>query len=473
MGRLVVVSNRVALPREHRAGGLAMAMRAALAEGGGVWFGWSGRCVEAPTGELQVEQDGNITYCTLDLSLGECKAYYNGFANRTLWPLLHFRLDLVDYNRATYAGYRQVNAMFADALARQLRPDDVVWVHDYHLIPLGQRLRELGVDNRIGFFLHVPMPSSDMLAALPGHELLFAALSSYDLVGFQTERDLERFQQYARHFGGTREVGEGMMQTAAGRRFRAGAFPISIDTATIARQAARAAGKPAVQRLQASLGGRALAIGVDRLDYSKGLPDRFRAFERYLERHPEGRGGMTLLQIAPPTRSEVPEYQALRRELEGLAGHINGRHADPEWTPVRYVNRDFSHGVLTGFYRIAQIGLVTPLRDGMNLVAKEYIASQDEADPGVLVLSRFCGAAAELREALVVNPYDLDGVADALATARTMPLAERRERWHTMMELLRRRDITYWRRRYLAALEADDTGDAGGAIRVVTGGRAA
>jgi len=316
-------------------------------------------------------------------------------------------------------------------------------------------LRTLGIGNRIGFFLHVPMPSADLLAALPNHDALFAGLASYDLVGFQTTRDLDRFQSYVRLYGGGKILDDNVMETSGGRRFRAGAFPISIDTTTIARQAAAAASKQAVKRLTDSLTGRALAIGVDRLDYSKGLPDRFRAFERYLERYPDQHGEITLLQIAPPSRSDVPEYRALRRELEGLAGHINGRNSDPDWTPVRYVNRDFSHGILTGFFRIASIGLVTPLRDGMNLVAKEFVASQDEADPGVLVLSRFAGAAQEMHEALIVNPYDLDGVADAIAMAHAMPLGERRERWQALMARLRRHDITHWRRTFLEALARD------------------
>ncbi|WP_159017289.1 alpha,alpha-trehalose-phosphate synthase (UDP-forming) [Cognatiluteimonas profundi] len=455
MSRLVVVSNRVALPHNNdRAGGLAVALRAALAERGGMWFGWSGRRIRGESGERHVEQDGNITYCTVDLSYRDFDAYYNGFANRTLWPLLHFRMDLVDYNRETWAAYRRVNALFAERLVPELRKDDVLWVHDYHVIPLAQELRERGVDNRIGFFLHVPMPSSDLLAALPAHREVFAALSSYDLVGFQTTRDLERFQDYVRLFGGGRLIGPGQLETAGGRRFRAGAFPISIDTKTIARQAAVAWRRSAVQTLRASLTGRQLAIGVDRLDYSKGLPERFRAFERHLERHPDQRGKLTYLQIAPPSRGEVPEYQALRRELEGLSGHINGLHAAPDWTPVRYVNRNFPHDVLTGFFRIANIGLVTPLRDGMNLVAKEYVAAQDPDNPGVLVLSRFAGAASEMTEALQVNPYDLDGVADAIAQAFEMPLAERRQRWRAMMDSLERHDINAWRRSYLGALSA-------------------
>ena len=452
MSRLVVVSNRVALPGLSSAGGLAVALQAALEETGGVWFGWSGRIDAAESGNLHGVDVGNIHYCTMDLSKRDHDDYYNGFANRTLWPLLHFRVDLVDYSRITYAAYRRVNALFAEKLAPLLREDDIVWVHDYHLIPMAKLLRELGVTCRLGFFLHVPMPSSDLLAALPQHERLFEGLSSYDLIGFQTERDLERFQDYVRLFGRGRVISHGVLETRKGKRLRAGAFPISIDTAQIEEQARAAAGKAGVKRLATSLSGRALAIGVDRLDYSKGLPERFRSFGRFLKRHPEHRGKLTFLQIAPVSRGEVLEYQKLRSELEQLSGHINGAHAEPDWTPVRYVNRNYPHPTLTGFYRLSRVGLVTPLRDGMNLVAKEYVAAQDPKDPGVLVLSSFAGAARELDAALLVNPYDMDGVADALAAAMEMPLEERRERWETMMAVLRENDITAWRRKYLAAL---------------------
>lgn len=454
MSRLVVVSNRVALPDESRAGGLAVALQAALEETGGLWFGWSGRIDPVTSGAMHEQRAGNIRYVTIDLSRQDHADYYNGFANRTLWPLLHFRVDLVDYTRETWAAYRRVNALFAEKLAPLLRDDDLVWIHDYHLIPLAALLREHGVRCRLGFFLHVPMPSSDLLAALPQHARLFEGLSAHDLVGFQTERDLERFQDYVRLFGRGRVIENGVLETAGGRRLRAGAFPISIDTARIAQQAVDAVGKASVKRLAESLSGRALAIGVDRLDYSKGLPERFRAFTRYLERHPEQRGKLTYLQIAPVSRGEVAEYRALREELEQLAGHINGSHAEPDWTPMRYVNRNYPHPSLTGFYRLARVGLVTPLRDGMNLVAKEFVAAQDPADPGVLVLSTFAGAARELDSALLVNPYDLDGVADAIAEAGSMSLDERKQRWHTMMDKLQRHDITDWRRAYLSALSA-------------------
>ena len=455
MSRLVVVSNRVALPGESAPGGLAVGLQAALAARGGLWFGWSGKTVREDSGALHEQSDGGIRYVTVDLSRQDVASYYNGFSNRTLWPLLHFRLDLVDYARETRAGYRRVNALFAARLAPLLRDDDTVWIHDYHLIPLAAMLRERGVGCRIGFFLHVPMPSADIAASLPDHAQLFGALFAHDLVGFQTRRDAERFRSYARLFGGATLVGDDGLRLADGRSVRVGAFPIGIDARRIASQAAAAVSKPAVRQLKASMGGRELAIGVDRLDYSKGLPERFRGFSRYLERYPQDRGRLTFLQIAPVSRGEVQEYRLLRDQLEGIAGHINGTHADPEWTPLRYVNRNFAHATLTGFYRLAAIGVVTPLRDGMNLVAKEYVASQDPQDPGVLVLSMFAGAAAELEQgALLVNPYDLDGVADAFARAAAMPLAERRERWESMMAPVSRHDIHAWCEDFLAALRS-------------------
>ena len=452
MSRLVVVSNRVAVPGEARAGGLATALQAALGERGGVWFGWSGKTVHGHSGQLHELRDGPIRYLTVDLNRADLDAYYNGFANRTLWPLLHFRLDLVDYDRSTRQGYHRVNALFADKLAPLLREDDTVWIHDYHLIPLAALLRERGIGCRIGFFLHVPMPSADLLMAMPDHQRLLTTLYAYDLLGFQTQRDNDRFQSYVRLYGGGRVVGDNLLEVPGGRRFRSGAFPIGIDTAQIATQAAAAMNKPALRALRTSLEQRLLAIGVDRLDYSKGLPERFRGFERYLQRHPDQRGTLTYLQIAPVSRGDVNEYQHLRSELEQIAGHINGAHAAPDWTPLRYVNRNFPHTTLTGFYRSARIGLVTPLRDGMNLVAKEYVAAQNPDDPGVLVLSLLAGAAQELDGALAVNPHDLDGVADAIARAATMPLAQRRERWRPMLDHLLEHDIHAWRKNYLHAL---------------------
>ncbi len=306
---------------------------------------------------------------------------------------------------------------------------------------------------RIGFFLHVPVPSADLIQALPDHRALFQTLYAYDLLGFQTRRDVDRFQSYVRLFGGGGLVDSEWIQAPDGRRVRTSAFPIGIDTEHIARQARSAMGNKPVRDLRQSLQHRKLAIGVDRLDYSKGLPERFHGFARYLDRYPQQKGEMTYLQIAPVSRGSVTEYRKLRTDLERLAGHINGGHAEADWTPLRYVNQNYAHSTLTGFYRQAAVGLVTPLRDGMNLVAKEYIAAQDPENPGMLVLSLLAGAADELKQALLVNPHDLDGVADAIATAANMPRAERIERWQVMMEQLRTHDIHRWRRDYLGALE--------------------
>ena len=452
MKRLVVVSNRVAVPGESRAGGLAVGLEAALRTHGGVWFGWSGKVAREASGRIHEQVQGDVRYVTMDLDRPDHDAYYNGFANRTLWPLLHSRLDLVDYARETRAGYRRVNQLFAEKLAPLLRDSDVLWIHDYHLIPLAALLRERGIGCRIGFFLHVPMPSADLVSALPEHGRLFGTLYAYDLVGFQTVRDADRFRTYARIFGGAAVEADGSLSLPGGRRMAVGTFPIGIDTARIAAQSRAAINKPPVRALRESLSGRQLAIGVDRLDYSKGLPERFRAVGRYLERHPDERGRLTFLQIAPVSRGDVAEYRHLRDQLEGISGHINGTHAAPDWTPLRYVNRNFGHATLTGFYRMAALALVTPLRDGMNLVAKEYVASQDPGNPGVLVLSMLAGAAAELDAALLVNPYDLDGVADAIARASSMPLAERRERWESMMRPITSYDIHVWCQRFLERL---------------------
>jgi trehalose 6-phosphate synthase len=457
--RLVVVSNRVGpIGRDKPAqGGLAVALRAALERAGGLWFGYSGSIGEHPTGTPKLTHDSNITAAVVDLSRRDFDEYYIGYANRVLWPLFHYRPSLIGFSRRDLAGYLRVNRGFARALAPMLLPDDLVWVHDYHLIPLGEALRQLDCRQPIGFFLHTPFPAAEVLRILPNHRELAAALCAYDLVGFQTTADLEGFRDYLLRHGGGEDLGGGRLR-AFGRTFRAGAFPIGIDVATVAAQAAAAEESPQMRRLTASIRDRSLLIGVDRTDYSKGLPARFAAYSHLLERYPQTRGHTVLMQIAPPSRSDVPEYREIRRELETAAGHINGRYAEFDWTPVRYLNKSFNHRILSGFYRVARIGLVTPFRDGMNLVAKEYVAAQRPEDPGVLVLSCFAGAVRELAEAIVVNPYDLEGMAEGIWQGLEMPLEERRERWTAMMQTLRRNDINAWRERFLTVLEKAEAG---------------
>jgi trehalose 6-phosphate synthase len=448
----VVVSNRVALPEQTATGGLASAMRAALQERGGLWFGWSGKIARLTAAEVHRQRDGVVDYATIDLSRTDHEDFYDGFANRTLWPLLHYRPDLVDYNRRYLAGYLRVNNVFAEQLMTLIGPSDDVWVNDYHLIPLAAMLRERGVRNRIGFFLHTPLPAAGLLIALPHHRELLETLASYDLVGLHTARDRRALEEYFLHEIDATMRRDGRLRTHEGRIFRAEVFPIGIDTQQVADDASRASEHEEIEQLRKSLEGRALIIGVDRLDYSKGLPERFQAYARLLERTPALHRKVSFLQIAPPSRGGVPEYRQIRRELERSSGHINGLYAAPDWVPIRYVNNSFPHALLCGYYRSARVGLVTPLRDGMNLVAKEYVASQDPDDPGVLVLSRFAGAAQELTDALLVNPADTEEVAEALERALTMSLQERRTRWRRMMDVLERHDVTAWRSAFLGRL---------------------
>ena len=453
MNRLVVVSNRVAVTPDTkaRAGGLAVALQDALRKHGGVWFGWSGKVVPKTTAEPTITKDGPITYATVDLTRKNSAEYYNGFANRTLWPLFHYRLDLAAFSKQTYSGYLRVNTMFAEKLLPLLKRGDLIWVHDYHLIPLGEELRKKDVTQPMGFFLHTPFPAMEIFTALPSHYALVRALCSYDVVGFQTENDLRAFLDYIVHEAGGSILGDHLIR-AFGRTVRVEVFPIGIDTEDFVKSAEEAVNSESTKRLRTRVGKRLWLIGVDRLDYSKGLVERFHSFERLLESRPDYRGKVTLMQIAPPTRSEVPEYREIRRNLETEAGHINGRFADFDWTPIHYLNKSFKRQNLAGFFRVSRIGLVTPLRDGMNFVAKEYVAAQNPHDPGVLVLSRFAGAARQLDAALLVNPFDYDAVADAMARGIEMPLDERRERWASMMENLRTNTLSTWRDNFLKAL---------------------
>jgi trehalose 6-phosphate synthase len=451
--RLVVVSNRVGPIEAGKAsqGGLAVAIRAALEETGGLWFGFSGTVAERPSSQPKIDTAGGVTAATLDLTRRDYDEYYIGYANRVLWPLFHYRPSLIGFARRDLAGYMRVNDAFAHGLQPMLRPRDLVWVHDYHLIPFGAAMRRLGWPEPIGFFLHTPFPAAEMLRLVPNHRELVEALCAYDLVGFQTVTDLEGFRDYLLRWAGGEDLGGGVLR-AFGRVVRAAVFPVGIDVDAIASQAEAADNSRHMRRLQASIRDRVLLIGVDRLDYSKGLPARFAAYSHLLENYPQTRGRTVFLQIAPPSRADVPEYREIRRTLEAAAGNINGRYAEFDWTPLRYLNKSFNHRILTGFYRAARLALVTPFRDGMNLVVKEYLASQRPDDPGMPVLSSFAGAAHELGEAIIVNPFDREGMAEAIVRGLEMPSDERRERWQTMMTILRRNDTQTWRRRFIEAL---------------------
>ncbi len=456
-GRLIAVSNRVAIPKKGKvAGGLAVGVLAALEEQGGIWFGWSGRKTGQEPRDPAIETRGRITYATIDLKRADYENYYNGFSNNSLWPLFHYMLGFFSFRRFQYDAYCRVNELFARKLVPLVKPGDIIWVHDYHLIPLAAELRRAGVTNPIGFFLHVPYPSFDALRALPSYEHLLRSMSSYDVIGFQTETDLRAFQDSMRQpeIGG-RLIGNRRIE-AYGRIFRADVFPIGVDVDDCRRLAAKNLDDRLVTRFTESLRERKLIMGVDRLDYSKGLRLRFRSFERLLQKYPTNRGQLTFMQIAPPTRTGVRAYDEIREELERAAGNINGRFAEMDWVPIRYLNRAYERGVLMSLLRLTDIGLVTPVRDGMNLVAKEYVATQDPDNPGVLVLSTLAGAAQELDGAVMVNPFDREGVADGMQQAVEMRLEERRERYRTMIEVLRHNDIHAWCSRFTEALRQEN-----------------
>jgi trehalose 6-phosphate synthase len=438
---------------------LAVALKSALEARGGLWFGWSGKTSSDGEPALEAQNFDNVNYAVTDLSCRDFDEYYNGFANRALWPICHYRLDLADLSGRDTAGYFRVNEQFSRRLTNLLRTDDFIWVHDYHFIPMGENLRQMGSVNRIGFFLHIPWPPFEIASALPDFERILQCFASYDLVGFQTPQDVENFSNclVRAHAG---QIDEDGFYEAFGRRFCVAAFPVGIDTETFSAEARIAEKNTTVKRTKASLEGRQLVIGVDRLDYSKGIRQRIDAFSYFIEHSPqEAKNRVTMLQITPKSRSDVPEYAEMQRQVAEQVGFVNGKLGDVDWTPIRYINKAIGRSALAGLYRIARVGLVTPLRDGMNLVAKEYVAAQPPENPGVLILSQFAGAAHELqRGALVVNPYDIEATAEAIAQAFAMPLAERKERWSIMMDTLRRNTTDHWLNRFIEALAGETLG---------------
>ena len=452
MPRVVIVSNRVPAPGRGKlsAGGLAVVLADAL-QPGSLWFGWSGQRAAQPAPEATVHEVDGVTYATFDLREADFRPFYAGFGNSALWPVLSFRLGLIRFRHEDYEGYRAVNRAYAQALKPLLRPDDAIWIHDYLLIPLAHELRALGVTNRIGIFFHTPFPPSAVFSVLPRAAELLDALCACDVIGLQTDNDQRAFLDCAVQMLGAAPHASGAF-VHRDRSVRAIAVPAGIDADGFIRMAQRAARSAETRRLGDSLSGRALAIGAERLDYSKGLPTRVEAFATLLSKYPLHRRAVSFLQVAAPSREDVSDYRQLRRELDRMVGETNGRYGEPDWTPLRYITRSLSRQTLSGFYRVARIGLVTPWRDGMNLVAKEYVAAQQPSDPGVLVLSRFAGAAADLTEALIVNPLDAEEIADAMHRALVMPLAERQERHAALLARVRQDTAARYCQRFLNEL---------------------
>jgi trehalose 6-phosphate synthase len=431
-----------------QAGGVAVALSDVMRATGGMWFGWSGDISpetpeqEEPEAVTILRDPRGGTLATLPVTESEHEGFYLGYSNSVLWPVFHNRLDLAKFEPGHYEVYSAFNRRVAKALAPLLMPDDLIWVHDYHFLPLAQELRNLGVQNRIGFFLHIAMPPPEVYLAIPQHRALSDALSFYNLVGLQTKHDTRNaFRCLHESVSAVRLDGDDVRIN--NRTFAIANFPIGIDPEFF---------KPSRATTALDGGGLIRAVGVDRLDYSKGLPQKFRAFKRLLEVHPEHVCKVQLTQIAAPTRESVGAYNSIRKELERLSGSVNGAFGDLDWVPVQYIHRASPRRKLPDIYRSARVALVTPLCDGMNLMAKEYVAAQDPADPGVLVLSQFAGAAEQLRAALIVNPHDIDGMAAALHQALMMELPERVQRHRAMMHSIETDGCERWWRSFVKRL---------------------
>jgi trehalose 6-phosphate synthase len=459
--RLVVVSNR--LPsveasaesdRRRPVGGLVSALEAALTRnrGGGLWMGWTGSITEERTNQLtETAMSDLVRLIGVDLTQREYEAYYNGFSNRTIWPIFHSFPTLAELSRWQLELYRAVNATFAQSLTSVLRENDLVWVHDYHLMFLAEALRQFGWARPVGFFLHIPFPSLDLFAILPRYADFLNALLAYDLIGFQTAPYRDNYVYACRRALGA--AWDGSFLRVGERKQRVGVYPVGIAVENFAPAGGGSRSTLAGGSLRANSTECDLILGVDRLDYTKGMPQRVLAFETLLKQQPQLKRKVSFVQICSPSRTEVDQYQKQRRAIDALVGRVNSELAEWDWEPIRYLFRSYLQDELAEFYREARVGLVTPLRDGMNLVAKEYVAAQHPDDPGVLVLSRFAGASEEMAEAVIVNPYIPEDTARGIAEALAMPHEERRRRHGALLEKVKNQTAQKWADDFVGDLE--------------------
>jgi alpha,alpha-trehalose-phosphate synthase [UDP-forming]/trehalose-phosphatase len=453
---LVIISNRTPAAgagRGKEVGGLVSALAPSVARTDGIWLGWSGS-ERAPGLTLTIDDAAPPARATFDYPPGWREPFYAGFCNQSLWPLLHCFPSRVRYVDDEWTAYVLANEAYARLATRLAAPTATIWVHDYHLMLVGAALRHLGHQGPLGFFLHVPFPPRDVWETLPWHAEVIDALLSFDRIGFHTARWADNFLGA---IGGTATIerhGTTAVVRRGGRVTSVGVHPIGIEPAAF-EPAGDDLLDPDVAGLRAQVRGRQLILGVDRLDYSKGIPERLEAFRRLLQLYPGWRGKVSFVQVSVPSRAEVPEYAELRRRVEELVGRINGEFGEADWVPVRYLYRSYPPPVLAQLYRLADVGLITPLRDGMNLVAKEFVVAQRPTDPAALVLSRFAGAAEELDAAVLTNPYHVDGVALDLDRALAMTLDERQIRHAALLAAATRVTSTSWAEDFLAALDGD------------------
>ncbi len=469
--RLVIVSNRLPVVLSKGAdgewqskpgsGGLVTALAPVLRRRGGLWIGWPGTNKED---EVDLEPllasataDAGYSLIPVALTAEEHDKFYLGFSNEIIWPLFHDLQSFCRFEPSFWECYEDVNRSFAQVIVEQTTADDYVWVQDYHLMNVAQELRSQDVERQMGFFLHIPFPPPDIFLKLPWRSRVLEGLLEYDLVGFQTERDLRNFKLCVHALLKDATVDETQAITTVqcgGRTTRLGFFPIGIDFDEFAKHAETQEVAETAWSLREALPNRQLMLGVDRLDYTKGIPERLQAFRRALARYKELHGKITFVQLVIPSRTDIQEYAELKAEIEREVGEINGEFTTPGWVPVHYLFRSLARTDLVAYYRSAEITLVTPLKDGMNLVAKEYCASSIET--GVLILSEFAGAAPQMADgALLVNPYDVNGVADAIFQAWAMPEEERRKRLAKLRRVVREQDIFWWVDSFLQAGQSD------------------
>ncbi|PYE78891.1 trehalose 6-phosphate synthase [Xylophilus ampelinus] len=477
--RIVVVSNRLPDPAKPAAGGLAVALGEMSQEAKVLWFGWSGQTHDEPSPCVRSQQFGRTTFAQIDLSRWQHDNYYAGFANSVLWPVFHEKMEYADPKPEFSQAYEQVNKMFAAQLAPLLKNDDVLWIHDYHLIPLAEELRALGCRQRMGFFNHIPLPPPAVIKEIPRHQQLMKSLFSYDLVGMQSEKDVQNLRQYvtAESVGDAIEgpcaesfsrsspsrymavqsldtAPDGSQVKSFGRSTSFKEFPIGIDVGKLNALVPTPKSKEVLDKVRSEAGRRRLMIGVDRLDYSKGIPTRLEAFSELLDKNPQMRGEVTFVQVAAPTRDSVEAYRDLSKKTRALVDRINSEFGTDTWQPVLYFNHSVEREALPEIYRMGPVGVVTPSADGMNLVAKEYVAAQPPENPGVLVLSERAGAASQLSASVMVQPHDRHAIANAYKRALTMPLDERQRRHSMLLKNVATEDLAWWRQRYLDALQS-------------------
>ncbi len=466
--RLVVVSNRLPVVvsqgqdgrvvTKRGSGGLVTAMEPVLQDRGGVWIGWSGLTEEPPDLDAALKSAGRETgyeLRALTLSEQERDEFYHGYANEVLWPLFHDLQGQCNFAPEYEQTYVSVNRRYADLLRASARPNDFIWVHDYHLMHVAQALHEAEFRAHVAFFLHIPFPPLDIFVKLPGRYRLLRALLHYDMLGFQTVGDRRNFVGCVRRLLPSVKVRtHGPMHVIhmpEDRQVRVGTFPIGIDAEDFARTARSDEVTRLTREIRSNIPADQLLLGVDRLDYTKGIPNRLLAYDDALQRYPQMRQKTTFIQVVVPSRADIPKYAALKTEIERLVGEINGRFATGNWVPIHYFFRSLDRPELLAHYRACDVGVITPLKDGMNLVAKEYCVCDVDLN-GVLVLSEFAGAVAQLRRgAMLVNPYDVRGTADVIYEACQTGRQERRSRMRRMQRVIRQRDIYWWMNTFLQA----------------------